>query len=91
MSSTSKCMSAAFSIRPGDFERWLDCKTQQPKDVANLMQPVEDGFFEAISVSDAVNKVANTGPEIQRPGRVEPVTLVKKEKQKPDSGQMDLF
>jgi len=78
-------------IRPGDFERWLDCKTQQPKDVANLMQPVEDGFFEAISVSDAVNKVTNTGPEIQRPGRVEPVTLVKKEKQKPDSGQMDLF
>ncbi len=29
------------------------------------MKPVEDGFFEAIAVSDKVNKVANAGPDIQ--------------------------
>jgi putative SOS response-associated peptidase YedK len=54
-------------IRPEDFERWLDCKTREPRDVTDLMQPVEDGFFEAISVSDKVNKVANAGPDIQQP------------------------
>ena len=78
-------------IKPQDFDRWLDCKTQEPKDVADLMQPVENGFFEAIAVSDAVNKVANTGPEIQKPGRAEPVVVAKPKQQKPDSGQMDLF
>ncbi len=52
-------------IRPPDFERWLDCRTQEPRDVADLLEPVEPGFFEAIPVSTKVNKTANTGPEIQ--------------------------
>ncbi len=78
-------------IRPGDFDRWLDCKNREPRDVADLMQPVEDGFFEAIAVSDAVNKVANTGPEIQKPGKATPPAPKKTEAKKPDSGQMDLF
>ncbi len=56
-------------IRPGDFDRWLDCRTQEPRDVGDLMQPVEDGFFEAIAISDKVNKVANAGPDIQEPHR----------------------
>ena len=30
----------------------------------DLMKPIDDGFFEAIPVSDRVNKVANMGPEI---------------------------
>jgi hypothetical protein len=29
------------------------------------MRPAEPGFFEAIPVSSAVNKVANVGPELQ--------------------------
>ncbi|MEM9279854.1 MAG: SOS response-associated peptidase [Pseudomonadota bacterium] len=78
-------------IRPEHFERWLDCKTQEPKDVADLMTPAVNGFFEAIAVGDAVNKVANTGPEIQKPGRAEPVVSAKKEKPKPDDTQMSLF
>jgi len=52
-------------IQPGDFERWLDCKTQEPRDVADLLKPVADDYFEAIPVGDAVNKVVNSGPEIQ--------------------------
>ncbi|PLP61326.1 hypothetical protein CYK37_03400 [Mesorhizobium loti] len=52
-------------IHPGDFSRWLDCRGQEPRAVAELLRPVEEGFFEAIPVSDLVNKVANTGPEIQ--------------------------
>jgi putative SOS response-associated peptidase YedK len=57
-------------IRPQDFDRWLDCINNEPRDVADLLQPVEPDFFEAIPVSDLVNKVANMGPEIQE--RVEP-------------------
>jgi len=53
-------------IKPEDFERWLDCKTREPRDVADLTAPVEDGYFEAIAVSDLVNKVANSGPEVQK-------------------------
>ena len=54
-------------IRPEDFSRWLDCRTQEPRDVADLLQPVEPGFFEAIPVSTKVNKVANSGPDVQEP------------------------
>lgn len=87
-------------IQPDDFERWLDCKTQEPRDVADLMSAAEDGFFEAIAVSDLVNKVTNTGPEIQQPGSASPATSGMgngKGKRKgnrkavEDSKQMDLF
>lgn len=80
-------------IRPADFERWLDCRTQEPKDVADLLAPVEDGFFDAIPVGDAVNKVANTGPDIQKRGKPSPAVTVKNEKPAPrvGNGQMDLF
>lgn len=54
-------------IQPADYARWLDCRTQEPRDVADLMRPAEPDFFEAIPISDKVNKVANTGPEIQAP------------------------
>lgn len=54
-------------IRPEQFKRWLDCLTQEPRDVADMMQPVEPGFFESIPVSDLVNKVDNMGPEVQAP------------------------
>lgn len=58
-------------IRPENFARWLDCRSQEPREVADLLQPVEPGFFEAIPVSDLVNKVSNSGPDVQAP-----VTLV---------------
>lgn len=59
-------------IRPQDYERWLDCRSYEPRDVVDLMRPVEPDFFEAIPVSDKVNKVANTGPDLQE--QVEPRT-----------------
>ena len=58
-------------IHPQDFARWLDCRGQEPRDVADLLRPAEPGFFEAIPVSDRVNKVANTGPEVQTPVTVD--------------------
>ena len=51
-------------IAPEDFSRWLDCKTQEPREVADLMVSPQPDLFEAIPVSDLVNKVANTGPEL---------------------------
>jgi len=56
------------------------------------MHGVEDGFFEAIAVSDRVNKVANVGPDIQEPGLADPITpKVSTKKPKPETNQMDLF
>ena len=79
-------------IQPKDFESWLDCKTQEPRDVVDLMQGVDNGFFEAIAVSDRVNKVANVGPEVQEPGLATPIVpKASIKKVKPETNQMDLF
>lgn len=72
-------------IHPKDFDQWLDCRTREPRDVADLMRPVADDYFEAIPVGDAVNKVANAGPDIQH--RVEPANP----SPTPDDGQLSMF
>ncbi|MDS1134698.1 SOS response-associated peptidase [Nitratireductor indicus] len=78
-------------IEPQDFERWLDCLNQEPRHVADLLKPAEPDFFEAIPVSDKVNKVANAGPELQdraeRPA--DAITAEKKSSDKDD--QLTLF
>lgn len=77
-------------IKPEDFERWLDCKTQEPRKVADLLRPVQDDFFEAVPVSNLINKVANTGPEVQAP--VQPTSRpASKPRQEPPSAQLSLF
>ncbi|MBZ9674889.1 SOS response-associated peptidase [Mesorhizobium sp. ES1-1] len=81
-------------IATRDFERWLDCQTQEPRDVADLLRPAPADFFEAIPVSDLVNKVANTGPIIQERGvtaSAEPKTNGRGRKPGADGGQMTLF
>jgi putative SOS response-associated peptidase YedK len=77
-------------IRPEDFARWLDCKTQEPRAVADLMVPADENLFEAIAVSDLVNKVANMGAELQTPMAVQPV-LKPLRKHDPGSDQLQLF
>ncbi|MDP3897945.1 MAG: SOS response-associated peptidase family protein, partial [Mesorhizobium sp.] len=74
-------------IRPEDFARWLDCKGQEPRDVADLLRPVEPGFFEAIPVSDKVNKASNVGPDVQEP--IAPVAepaSAREKVERPDAG-----
>ena len=82
-------------IRPEDFARWLDCRTQEPRDVADLLEPVEPDFFEAIPVSTKVNKVANGGPDVQDaidlPDAPEQKAKEKAAPKKKDGGQMSLF
>ena len=53
-------------IAPGDYEEWLDCRANEPRDVQHLLRAVDDDFFEAVPVGSAVNKVANTSPDIQK-------------------------
>ncbi|MGX9181426.1 SOS response-associated peptidase [Mesorhizobium sp. BHbdii] len=79
-------------IDPQDFARWLDCRTLEPRDVADLLRPAQLDFFEAVAVSDLVNEVANTGPEIQERGVVGPEPE-KARRQNPgaDDSQMTLF
>ncbi|WP_421913752.1 SOS response-associated peptidase [Mesorhizobium sp.] len=79
-------------IHPRDFTRWLDCRTLEPRDVADLLQPARPDFFEAIPVSDLVNKVVNTGPRIQERGIVGPlIEKAKRQKSGADDSQMTLF
>lgn len=54
-------------LDPADFANWLDCRNHDGDDVADLLRPAPDGRFEAIPVSDRVNRVADTSPEIQTP------------------------
>ncbi|MCF3641553.1 SOS response-associated peptidase [Rhizobium sp. TRM95111] len=79
-------------IGPEDFSRWLDCRTQEPREVTDLMRAPEPDFFEAIPVSDKVNKVANTGPDLQEP--VTPAAGGEAQPSGPkagDAGQLSLF
>jgi putative SOS response-associated peptidase YedK len=78
-------------IQPEDFSRWLDCRTQEPREVAELMRPAQPDFFEAVPVSDLVNKVVNTGPELQR--RVEPAVAaaLPPKKGSAEADQLSLF
>jgi len=81
-------------IAPEDFARWLDCKTQEPREVADLMVSPQPDLFEAIPVSDLVNKVANTGPEIiapVSPEDVRPAPPPKKAASGDNASQLDLF
>lgn len=77
-------------LSPGDFTRWMDCRTQEPRDVADLLREPPSDYFLPIPVSDAVNKVANSGPHIQQ--AVAPKSLdgeLKKAEQK-DGGEGQL-
>lgn len=55
------------TIGAADFERWLDCREAEPREVADLLRPAPETFFEAVAVSERVNAVANMGPEVQEP------------------------
>jgi putative SOS response-associated peptidase YedK len=75
-------------IDPQNFSRWLDCVNFEPRDVADLLRPADPDFFEAIPVSDKVNKADNTGEELHDPvvlAEPGPTPAAK------DAGQLTLF
>lgn len=79
-------------VRPQHYSRWLDCVTNEPRNMADIVEPVEPGFFEAIPVSADVNKVANVGPHLH-----EAVAISSDEGplansgDKPETTQLNLF
>lgn len=75
-------------IEPRHFDRWLDCLNFAPRDVADLLKAPDPDFFEAIPVSDKVNEVENTGPDLQ-----DAVAVANMRPQPPlkDSAQLSLF
>jgi putative SOS response-associated peptidase YedK len=77
-------------IEPRDFARWLDCRDNEPAAVADLLRPTEPGFFQAVPVSDAINKVANTAPDIQKRVDAEPARE-RLEMQPGAAAQLSLF
>jgi putative SOS response-associated peptidase YedK len=54
-------------VQPEDFARWLDCRTLEPRDVAPLMAGSADDYDTPLPVSNAVNKVANSGASLIDP------------------------
>lgn len=80
-------------IGPEDFSRWLNCRDQEPRDVADLMRPVAAGFFEAVPVSDRVNNHANVGPDNIEPVEPAQVTPQRQQPENPDEDvpQLRLF
>ena len=54
-------------VQGRDHERWLDCRHNDPADVADILDAANDDFFTPVRISDKVNKVANTGPDVQVP------------------------
>ncbi|OLP58577.1 hypothetical protein BJF93_17125 [Xaviernesmea oryzae] len=61
-------------IKPQDHARWLDCRTQEPRAVADLLASLDEQALEAIPVSDRVNAAGQDGPELQMRAEVEPLT-----------------
>ena len=54
-------------LAPRDFPRWLDCRNHDAGNVADLLRPAPASLFTAVPVSNRVNRVADTSPEIQTP------------------------
>eukprot|EP00913_Durusdinium_trenchii_P021344 g20057.t1 len=77
-------------IQPKDFDRWLECKIQEPRDVVDLLGPLQEDLFEAVPVSDLVNKVGNVGPDLQTPVELDP-RVEQQPKPMPQPSQMSLF
>ncbi len=78
-------------IRPEHFTRWLDCRMQEPGDVADLLVPIDVDFFEAVPVSDKVNKASNIGPDLQDRVEIEPQPDVEPPVAPAQSDQLTLF
>ncbi|OAP40612.1 hypothetical protein AU381_01500 [Sinorhizobium glycinis] len=74
-------------IPPEESSRWLDCRTREPRDIADLLVPPPEDFFEAIPVSDRVNNVANVGPDLQ--DEVAPMASISARRTPAEDGQRD--
>lgn len=54
-------------IEEKHFARWLDCRNIEPSGISSLLTCPGGLGLEAIAISEKVNKVSNTGPELHDP------------------------
>lgn len=54
-------------VGPEHVDRWLDCMTYSPAEVADLLAPANPDLLEIVPLADKVNRVANTGADIVEP------------------------
>ena len=52
-------------IHENDYDGWLNCREVEPAEAMMLAGRLGGDFFAAVPVSDRVNSVANTGPDLQ--------------------------
>jgi putative SOS response-associated peptidase YedK len=55
------------TIAPGDFEFWLDCRSDEADSVTPLMRGPEEGEFAWHEISTRVNQVANDDAQLVLP------------------------
>jgi putative SOS response-associated peptidase YedK len=90
------------TIRPDDFERWLDCRSYDAEEVMALLTSPREGEFAWHPVSTRVNRVVNDDAQLMLPITAqeieteEAVTAKKPASRKPaavapDDGQGSLF
>jgi putative SOS response-associated peptidase YedK len=81
---------APVILMPRDYDTWLDPRTSSAE-AESLLRPPPDGFLEMLAVSDAVNKVANDGPELHDAPQAVELPKPKAIKPPPAKDQGDLF
>jgi len=91
------------TIRPGDFDSWLDCSADEADTIMALLTPPQEGEFVWHEVSTRVNRVANDDAQLILPITAEqaaaeqPKPAAKTTPRKPepaapeDDGQGSLF
>ena len=57
-------------LEPEDYDRWMTYDVDRTDQVADLLAPAREDFFDFYPISTRVNSVANDGPELQE--RVDP-------------------
>lgn len=86
-------------IDEADFEQWLDPDELTAPRARKLLRPPPDDMLEIVRIGDAINKVANDGPEVQAPLDSRAVATPSREARParpkqppaPDDGQGSLF
>jgi putative SOS response-associated peptidase YedK len=81
-------------LDPADHAAWLDPATEMP-DAMRLLRPPPDDLLEMVEIGTAINRVANDGPDVQRPPEARPEkagkTSTRKQQASDGGGQGSLF
>lgn len=56
-------------LQPDQFFDWLDCKTIDAREAAEVLEPAANGFLEVFEVDRALNNPRADGAELQTPVR----------------------